>query len=1319
MGASLYVRSRRVLWAGWVVTCILLSGIGGAQAQPGPPDSIQAKIKQCAKSRGAEQCRASLPVCKEMLEAARQGHPLAKQVFAELLGQIGACHEDLDQNVEAEPYRREQVQAVLKEVGERHADYASALHDLAALLRELGKYDEAEQLLRRAVKLNESIADQDDEEKQSALASLEKLLAERKELAESVKEFGSANGPTLFQAWRQCRRAKTPEACTAALPACRSYAEAADKRLATLYLRRAEVGRSLALCHVKLEQFPEAEVELRRLLDLLKTRVGERDQRYIATLANLGFVMLALGKHAEAESLSRAALVLEKSVFGEKGSRDTHILSNLAEALVAQRKHAEAEAVLRQSLSVHRSAGPEDSRYQDVVQRLMKALQVQGKELEIEELTQEVMVDKVKADLQVTTPVELMTQLRKPRPGVRDQEGDESAPECAEVMPRYQRDVAAAEGRPEPQHQSTLASLLVQVGACQRELGQLRPAEATYRRALATLEKLGANQEPRYANALDGLGTVLGMKSSAEAIAPLQKALELRRAQGEARRHEVAHSLLHLAQAQENLGRYVEAEALYRQALTLFTETVGPRHVDVAETQTAIAQLVLFEGQSREAEALLLQAASFYDRASLMVHPGYARVLFQLGEWHQEAGNADGAEGRLRQALALRRILLGERHPEYVKSLDAVARLLTRKGQKAVALALYKRSLSLNKEAYGERSVRVAESLYHQAVVQQRIGNAAEVRTLLQQAIGMVQESQGKDHPDLAVYFQSLAYGFAKEGKTKQQEFIDSFAEALRIQELQIRSTFTASRVERLVGATEFYAALLFADAVDSPQPALLRLAMRTALLLNGRAAETATLRKLAHRRGLLGPESLQRITAWRRARAEIARLVYRGIETDPGTGLTQARQVEAGFASMRAARAAVERTEGELALLSAELSTLQPPSGDDLIQSVAAQLPPDSALVEVVALPKDRLGALLLFPDQHIEAVDLGLEEVMSREVRVFLAAARDPKQDPILDAGELYRRLAPLFAKLGTARRVYLSLKAPLDLLPFAALHDGERYLLDRNYTFINLSSGRELLRQSVAAAARPGLVIADPKFGNAAPPSREEKERQFFPLQHTIDLLGQVRALPGLPGTRKETLRLLPASRGRVLLGAAASESALRQAPGPGLMHVATHGVFWVDSPLARRDPVDPLLCCGLALAGASGAARTADADADGVLTADEARDLDLAETELVVLSMQSAPREAVTAGQGALSMRRAFQGAGAETVVVNVWPLADGQAGGLMQRYYQKLLAGRPRVTALHEAMREIRKAQTHPSFWAPFIAVGRDAPLRTGSARPPR
>ncbi|RKH21496.1 CHAT domain-containing protein [Corallococcus praedator] len=47
----------------------------------------------------------------------------------------------------------------------------------------------------------------------------------------------------------------------------------------------------------------------------------------------------------------------------------------------------------------------------------------------------------------------------------------------------------------------------------------------------------------------------------------------------------------------------------------------------------------------------------------------------------------------------------------------------------------------------------------------------------------------------------------------------------------------------------------------------------------------------------------------------------------------------------------------------------------------------------------------------------------------------------------------------------------------------------------------------------------------------------------------------------------------------------------------------------------------------------------------------------------------------------------------------------------------LWAGQGRATALREAMRAFRKLRPHPHFWAPFIVVGRDTPLRALGPHP--
>jgi hypothetical protein len=228
---------------------------------------------------------------------------------------------------------------------------------------------------------------------------------------------------------------------------------------------------------------------------------------------------------------------------------------------------------------------------------------------------------------------------------------------------------------------------------------------------------------------------------------------------------------------------------------------------------------------------------------------------------------------------------------------------------------------------------------------------------------------------------------------------------------------------------------------------------------------------------------------------------------------------------------------------------------------------------------------------------------------------------------------------------------------------------------------------------------------------------------------------------------------------LTGLDASETAFKLlAPGQRVLHLATHGFFLSDQcvddtitqrsvvdvlethmaePLSRSDsdderldpelvefmatspPVshtDPLLLSGLALTGANsrfGQDLDAPARDDGILTAEEVSALDLSGVEWVVLSAcdtgTAAGSNSIATGE---SLRRAFQAAGAQTVIMSLWDVEDGAAQEWMTALYEsRFRANLSTADAVKHAsltMLQERKAQgevTHPFFWAPFIAVG--------------
>jgi CHAT domain-containing protein len=205
-------------------------------------------------------------------------------------------------------------------------------------------------------------------------------------------------------------------------------------------------------------------------------------------------------------------------------------------------------------------------------------------------------------------------------------------------------------------------------------------------------------------------------------------------------------------------------------------------------------------------------------------------------------------------------------------------------------------------------------------------------------------------------------------------------------------------------------------------------------------------------------------------------------------------------------------------------------------------------------------------------------------------------------------------------------------------------------------------------------------------------------------------------------------------RLLVGHEANEPTLkREAHRYRVLHLATHGFFLGDecervraegtravgglvtgaSTLAaavRRE--NPLLLSGLALAGANRRASARPDDDDGILTAEEVASLDLSGVEWAVLSACGTGLGAIRAGEGVFGLRRAFQIAGARTVIMSLWSVDDQATREWMVALYdgrfKKQLSTAEAVHGATVAMLRDRRSKgltTAPFYWAPFVAAG--------------
>jgi CHAT domain-containing protein len=140
----------------------------------------------------------------------------------------------------------------------------------------------------------------------------------------------------------------------------------------------------------------------------------------------------------------------------------------------------------------------------------------------------------------------------------------------------------------------------------------------------------------------------------------------------------------------------------------------------------------------------------------------------------------------------------------------------------------------------------------------------------------------------------------------------------------------------------------------------------------------------------------------------------------------------------------------------------------------------------------------------------------------------------------------------------------------------------------------------------------------------------------------------------------------------------------------IHFATHGV------ISERQPQY------------SGLVLTLDEDPkeDGLLQVYEIFNLKL-NADLVVLSACKTGLGKEVKGEGLIGLTRAFMYAGARSLVVSLWQVADPSTAELMVKFYERLDRAGDKADALRQAKLELIQSgrYAHPFYWAPFVLVG--------------
>ena len=351
------------------------------------------------------------------------------------------------------------------------------------------------------------------------------------------------------------------------------------------------------------------------------------------------------------------------------------------------------------------------------------------------------------------------------------------------------------------------------------------------------------------------------------------------------------------------------------------------------------------------------------------------------------------------------------------------------------------------------------------------------------------------------------------------------------------------------------------------------------------------------------------------------------------------------------------------------------------------------------------------------------------------------EAQPEAMLPGAVAYDRIwRPLESILAGKTRIDLSCDGALNQISLGLIPSPGGKLLMERYDLRLLSSTKDILRAAAPPSVNKALLVGDPAFDLteeqqrdaletlSLPPSPADVQFAALPANDiSRDVTGGGPRLPPLPGTGAEVdfISRLMRDHGwktSVYLQQIALKRVVKQADGPRVVHLATHGFFLPDQQIKTVNPdqasglEDPMLRSGLYFAGADRtlAGQPAPEQLDnGVLTAMEAGSLNLFGTELVVLSACNTGRGEVENGEGVFGLRRALQEAGAQSILMSLWSVPDKETLELMQLFYSKWFSGTEMHEALKQAQLEMREkvkrehnGRDLPYYWGAFVLVGR-------------
>ncbi len=786
-------------------------------------------------------------------------------------------------------------------------------------------------------------------------------------------------------------------------------------------------------------------------------------------------------------------------------------------------------------------------------------------------------------------------------------------------------------------------------------------------------------------------------------------------------------------------GIYKNADEQLNNLLPKSEKLFSKDHRTYVITLIELSILNNAQGLYSKAESLINEAITILKNTNKEKSNDYANALSTLAHIYTKQELYEKAIGVFNQALTLRKSLVGEQNPYYASDLNGLAFALSQESliNLSKAEAIYLQSLQILKEKFGTAHPSYMSTLNNLGVFYTS-QNKYAIADIINAIIVQTQEKiVGNMHLDYI-----LALDNAASALFIQNKYIDAqplYIKSITAKMINIKNNFThLSELEKIsfIKANYLYFEnfyIFLKNSIENPQnnqdlKSLLQTALNLQLQTKGMLlSETSKMKKRILASG--DTALINQFEKWQAVKNSIAKAY----------NLPIAQREKQGIDISKLENEANELERGLSARSVDFQAAFNPPTYT--YQDIQKKLRKNEVAIELIRIKyintdieyinkdiDDFAYVALLVTKSDIKPVLI--KNATALESTSFITYKRGinlQSTDTLSYTsywGEIEKNLPASISK------IYLCLDGVYHQLNLGTLFNPKtkKYLIEST-DIQQVTNLKEIITnpQKVTTTAKSIALFGYPNYELPAKERRTLAQKQNQPItasieQITPEMIAQDSTRTGfgnLLNTKEEveTIAQLATEnqwKASTYLKNEALEENVKAINSPRILHIATHGYF--NPNVEKGKTANPLLRSGLLLAGAAQTLQnkeqvtlenitTNEQVEDGVLTAYEVMNLNLDQTDLVVLSACETGLGEIQNGEGVYGLQRAFIVAGAKSLIISLWKVSDAATSELMTTFYKHYLKSGNKRAAFQKAQKQVRKTYKSPYFWGAFVMIG--------------